>query len=189
VKDKIVEQSILFFEKKGFSETSIQDIVDALGVTKGTFYYYFSSKEQLLMDIHLRYLQELLNLQQQIIDDQSKDCKTKLLNCVQVLIKQVKSNGQEARVYFREMRNLQEENLFEIKKMRDQVRFHFQKVIEMGMKSGEFRDDLLPDMVALGILGMCNWSYFWFDPNSTVTEDELIQTYIEIALHGIGAKK
>lgn len=51
MKDKIVEQSVLLFEKEGFSHTSIQDIVDELGVTKGTFYYYFSSKEQLLMEI------------------------------------------------------------------------------------------------------------------------------------------
>ena len=60
VKEKITAQSIRLFEKKGFTETSIQDIVDSLGVTKGTFYYYFSSKEELLMDIHLGYIDELL---------------------------------------------------------------------------------------------------------------------------------
>ncbi len=51
MKEKIIEKAIELFEKKGFSTTSIQDIVDELGVTKGSFYYYFSSKEQLLMDI------------------------------------------------------------------------------------------------------------------------------------------
>ena len=38
MKEKITEQSVKLFQEKGFSETSIQDIVDLLGVTKGTFY-------------------------------------------------------------------------------------------------------------------------------------------------------
>ena len=55
VKEKITEQSIRLFEKKGFSETSIQDIVDSLGVTKGTFYYYFSGSNSLIFgNNHIR---------------------------------------------------------------------------------------------------------------------------------------
>ena len=46
MKQKIKNTSISLFEQKGFAETSIQDIVDSLGVTKGTFYYYFASKEE-----------------------------------------------------------------------------------------------------------------------------------------------
>lgn len=188
MKNKIMLQSIELFEKKGFKETSIQDIVDALGVTKGTFYYYFSSKQQLLMDIHLMYIQDLLNQQEKILLEDSKDCKTKLRDCIQLLIKQIRTNGQEASVYMREMRNLLEEDLQKIKNMRDEFRFNFQKIVELGMESGEFRKELRPDMTALGLLGMCNWSYFWYDPDGVVPEDELIDIYIEIALNGISSK-
>src|SRR5699024_11597620 len=69
IKEEITKHSIQLFEKKGFSQTSIQDIVDVLDVTKGTFYYYFSSKEQLLMDIHLQYIDNLLSRQQMIFED------------------------------------------------------------------------------------------------------------------------
>lgn len=40
----------LFFEK-GFAETSIQDILDALSISKGGFYHYFDSKNALLEEI------------------------------------------------------------------------------------------------------------------------------------------
>ena len=36
------------FEKKGFEETSVDDIVARMGVAKGLFYYYFESKDVLL---------------------------------------------------------------------------------------------------------------------------------------------
>jgi AcrR family transcriptional regulator len=185
VKHKIVEQSIQLFQSKGFSETSIQDIVDALGVTKGTFYYYFDSKEQLLMDIHSKYIDELLMKQQEIMADPNKNCKTKLFENMELLIKQIKTHGHQARVFFREMRNLNEDNLTVIKKKREEFRLNLQKIIESGMESGEFRKDLRADMVTFGILGMCNWSYNWFNPNGPVSDHELTETYLEIVLHGI----
>lgn len=36
------------FYSKGYERTTVRDIVDALGVAKGTFYYYFDSKQQIL---------------------------------------------------------------------------------------------------------------------------------------------
>jgi AcrR family transcriptional regulator len=37
----------LFFEK-GYEKTSVKDIIEKVGVAKGTFYHYFKSKEDLL---------------------------------------------------------------------------------------------------------------------------------------------
>jgi AcrR family transcriptional regulator len=46
------------FAERGYHPTSVSDIVDSLGVGKGVFYWYFSSKEELLgeilRDAHLR---------------------------------------------------------------------------------------------------------------------------------------
>ncbi|MGE5703956.1 MAG: TetR/AcrR family transcriptional regulator [Clostridia bacterium] len=187
MKDKVVAVSIALFEKKGFSETSIQDIVDELGLTKGTFYHYYSSKEQLLMDIHLRYIEDLLQAAQQIVDDPDSESVAKLQAIIRLLIKQIRTNGQEGSVFFREMRNLTGDNFQQIKVKRDQFRFHFQTIIEQGMETGAFRRDLRADMVALGLLGMCNWSYSWFDPEGAVNEDELSAIYMEMALKGIQA--
>ena len=38
---------VLFFSK-GYEKTSINDIVKAVGVAKGLFYYYFDSKQAIL---------------------------------------------------------------------------------------------------------------------------------------------
>ena len=43
----------LFFEK-GYDATSVQDILDALGLSKGGFYHYFDAKDTLLREICLR---------------------------------------------------------------------------------------------------------------------------------------
>jgi AcrR family transcriptional regulator len=46
---KIIEAGISLFAKKGYSSTSIQEIVDACGISKGAFYLYFKSKEALML--------------------------------------------------------------------------------------------------------------------------------------------
>nr|WP_108025311.1 TetR/AcrR family transcriptional regulator [Melghirimyces profundicolus] len=185
MKKKIIEQSIQLFEMKGFSETSIQDVVEALGVTKGTFYYYFSSKEQLLREIHLMYIDGLLKLQEQIMENPGTRYQTKLYETVKLLITQIKVTGRPARVFHREMRHLKPESASMVKQKRKLFRLNIQKIIESGMEHGEFRQDLRADLVAFAILGMCNWSYNWFDPNGPVTDEELVETYMETLLNGI----
>ncbi|MFZ3577112.1 TetR/AcrR family transcriptional regulator [Virgibacillus sp. DJP39] len=189
MKDKLTEQSILLFEKKGFSETSIQDIVNSLGVTKGTFYYYFESKEQLLMDIHDDYITNLLARQHRIIDNENLKHKEKLMGIIHLLITDIAEKGPSARVFFREVRNLTSGNIESIKQKRNQFRLNIEKVVSEGSIHGEFREDLRPDMLAFAILGVTNWSYNWYKTTGDVAPEELVQIYSDMILTGIASSK
>jgi AcrR family transcriptional regulator len=185
VKEKIIRTSISLFEKQGFSETSIQDIVDQVGVTKGAFYYHFTSKEELLLGIHIRFIDSILRQQKQILEDKLKTCKEKLHQVVMMLIQNIESNGALARVFFRELRNLNEENLPDILRKREEFRIGIQELIEMGIANKEFRSDLRADMAAFGILGMCNWGYMWFNPDGEVKAEELASIFVDMILNGL----
>jgi len=47
-KNEIIDAAQSFFFKKGYENTTVQDIIDALDIAKGTFYHYFLSKDKLL---------------------------------------------------------------------------------------------------------------------------------------------
>jgi AcrR family transcriptional regulator len=49
-KEHIIDKAIEFFSNNGFTGTRIDDVTDALGIAKGTFYLYFKSKKELLID-------------------------------------------------------------------------------------------------------------------------------------------
>lgn len=93
MKEKLTNISVALFENKDFSQTSIQDIVNELQVTKGTFYYYFPSKKKLLMDIHLDYITHLLNRQELIINNKEKSCNEKLEEIIEMLILDITDKG------------------------------------------------------------------------------------------------
>ncbi|MCM3005346.1 TetR/AcrR family transcriptional regulator [Priestia koreensis] len=185
MKDRIFEKSIMLFGEKGFKETSIQDIVDALEVTKGTFYYYFTSKEEVLMEIHLHYINKLLEKQKDILQDSSKQWKTKLYDLVYITIQGIEREGLSAKVFFREMKHLKDENLEKIVQKRDEFRLHFQTVLEEGVRAGEFKQDLDVSVTTLAILGMTNWSYFWFEPGGRLNEEGVSTVFLKLILEGI----
>jgi TetR/AcrR family transcriptional regulator, cholesterol catabolism regulator len=185
MRGKIIKESIDLFDRKGFSKTSIQDIVDTLGVTKGTFYYYFDSKQELLRDIHLSYIQELLEEQQVILKDSSLSHIEKLNRQIYLIISRIGTSGKSARVFNREMRHLETDQIQQVNSIRREYRINFQKVIEDGIEKGVFRSDLRSDIVTFGILGMVNRSYNWFDPDGEVVEEELVNIYMELIVNGL----
>ena len=51
LKEKIIHESLKLFSLKGFTSTSIQDILAAANTSKGGFYNHFSSKEDLFYQV------------------------------------------------------------------------------------------------------------------------------------------
>ncbi|SHG18534.1 TetR/AcrR family transcriptional regulator [Ornithinibacillus halophilus] len=56
-KQQIIDAALKLFVNKGFSKTSIQDIINEANIAKGTFYNYFVSKNECLMAI-LEFVEE-----------------------------------------------------------------------------------------------------------------------------------
>lgn len=188
MKAEIKQESILLFEKKGFSETSIQDIVEALGVTKGTFYYYFQSKEELLMDIHLGYIDDLLERQEKIMQE-GLDSRGQLIRIVELLIGDIEEHGPSGRVFFREMRHLGEANAEEVKDKRERFRLEIEALIRRGVQAREFRREIRADMAAFAILGVTNWSYQWFNPGGGIPAGQLAEIFSDMILNGMAEKE
>lgn len=46
--EKILEVSLSLFNEKGYEKTTIQDIVNALGMSKGAIYHHFKSKDEII---------------------------------------------------------------------------------------------------------------------------------------------
>jgi AcrR family transcriptional regulator len=60
MKERIVRESIRLFLRTSYKGTTIQQITDALGITKGAFYWHFKSKYELLETIIDKYESEFL---------------------------------------------------------------------------------------------------------------------------------
>ena len=59
LKEQLVDRSAAVFLERGFNAASVNDIVQAAGVPKGSFYNHFASKEALAVEVLGRYVDDL----------------------------------------------------------------------------------------------------------------------------------
>jgi TetR/AcrR family transcriptional repressor of nem operon len=69
VKGKLIEAGLATLHIQGFNGCSIQDITEAAGVPKGSFFNHFKSKEALALEVHNRYCE---NFRMEMLFDVSK---------------------------------------------------------------------------------------------------------------------
>jgi AcrR family transcriptional regulator len=67
-REQIIETSLRLFAETGYHGTTVGDVCDALGVGKGVFYWYFSSKEDLFTELIQDTLYSLRRAQQAAIE-------------------------------------------------------------------------------------------------------------------------
>ncbi|UCG25723.1 MAG: TetR/AcrR family transcriptional regulator [Chloroflexota bacterium] len=74
---EILDTAQQLFLQKGYEQTSIQDIIDVIGIAKGTFYHYFDSKSQLLNELIGRMLNQTVQMVEPIVRDENLDALEK----------------------------------------------------------------------------------------------------------------
>src|SRR6476620_7632708 len=68
IRERLFRSALALFAKKGFAETTVEDITEAADVGKGTFFNYFPSKEHILTafgEMQLAKLEHVVNEAQQ----------------------------------------------------------------------------------------------------------------------------
>jgi TetR/AcrR family fatty acid metabolism transcriptional regulator len=61
VRERIIEASTRLFLAKGYRGTSVKEITEAAGIGRGTLYWYFKSKDEILITIFERFDTQLLD--------------------------------------------------------------------------------------------------------------------------------
>ena len=77
---EILDKSQMLFLTKGYAKTTINDILSQVEIAKGTFYYYYKSKEEVLDAIVSRVVDEGITKARQIIDNKNLAVEEKLLH-------------------------------------------------------------------------------------------------------------
>ncbi len=77
--EKIVDVSIKLFIEKGYKQTIIQDILDALNLSKGGLYHHFKSKEEILEAVKEKRAQYAADMLRELIQStKATNAKEKL---------------------------------------------------------------------------------------------------------------
>ncbi len=147
-------KSILFncgkelFSRNGFKDTNVSDITKTSGIGTGTFYNYFSSKEELFMEI---YLEENEKLKKKIMKsvNMDQDPGSVVKELMLLNLKGMKSNPILKEWYNKEV-SLKIENYFREQKGLNGLDFMYQdffEIIKKWQEEGKIRNDIDSTMI------------------------------------------
>lgn len=185
--DEIREAAARIFHEKGYDATSIQDIADAVGILKGSLYYYIDTKEDLLFDVikgaHERGLQQL-DAWQRSSPSPARRLRAAIEGHVESNLGDLAAVG----VFFHDFRSLSPGRRAEIVQDRDVYDHNLRDLIVEGQAAGEFDPALDPRLAVMAILGMMNWVYQWYRPDGPLSPDEVARAFADLALGGLSVR-
>ncbi len=78
-KQEFLQAALDLFAKRGYEDTSVQDIIGAVGVTKGSFYYYFKSKEDVVDELLGGFRTDIHQILTEVLADGNLDPRQKVV--------------------------------------------------------------------------------------------------------------
>jgi AcrR family transcriptional regulator len=181
---EIVEAAARVFHEKGYESTSIQDIADAVGILKGSLYYYITSKEDLLFEI-IRGVHEEALKNLELTRELDGDALQKIRAFVVVHLTHNATNLVKMGVFFQDFRSLSGERREIIVKERDLYDHFLRDLIRQGQEQKIICPDIDPKLAAITVLGMMNWIYQWYRPDGGLSVEEIAAAYGDFVVAGL----
>jgi AcrR family transcriptional regulator len=181
VEREILERAAELFADRGFAGTTVQDIADALGMSRPALYYYVKSK-----DVLLERLVENLSINdaealEAIRRARSGDPVEKLRAMARQLATNAGSNPHQTQILAQSKHHLPggiaQRNLEAERSILQSLIW----VLDQGMRRGHFRQ-IEPRTAALAIVGMCLWTAWWVEDSAV---EQLTAQVADQAVNGV----
>jgi AcrR family transcriptional regulator len=184
-KELLLTAAVKLFSSQGYQRTTLQDIAQEAGLTKGALYHHFRSKEQVLRRVHDDMIERVLAESRPVLDADLPPTEA-LRALIRVHLQVIETQGDAITVFLRERRGFGPENWAEIKLQRDEITDMFVHAIAEGQRRGEFALTSSPHLLAFAILGMICWATEWFRPGKVAAVD-IADLYADMVLGGLVA--
>ena len=181
-RERIVQVSSGLFATDGFHATGISDILDAVGVSRGTFYYHIESKDYLLYEICRVQVDKMNAVARTVILSEGSPVE-KMGELARLLLRNISDHRAEWVVFFSEFGALEGEWRREILTAREFYESYWTQVLGEVM-SGRRSADLV-SLYVKGVLGMLNYTYLWMRPEGDMKPEQVAEEFVSLLLYGM----
>ena len=186
---EILSAAAKIFREKGYQRATIKDVADAVGLLKGSIYYYIKSKQELLYKIGITPLKATTEKLKEIVS-QDISPEEKLKTAIKTRLRAFDEFYPDILVFLHEkFDELSEKERSFLKKGQKEDEELWRKILREGIEKGIFRKDLDLTIAAQAVIGMCHWMYKWYKKDGRLSTDQIAEVFSEFALNGIYERK
>jgi len=180
--DDIVDIAVRVFLERGYDGTSMEDLARAAGITKSSFYYHVSGKEELLEHGVSRALDALFGVLDEpgAVEGRAVERLRHILRRMAMIVAErlpevallVRANGNTET----EKRALEQRREFDRAVTR---------LMRQAIRDGDVRANAEPGLATRLMLGMAVSVVAWYQPEGSIRASALVDAVEDLAFHGL----
>lgn len=172
VPQRLLSTATRLFAERGYDRTSVQEIVEHAGVTKGALYHYFGSKEDLLHAVYSRLLKNQRERLERCMAAESP-LQERLRTAAAEMVVASVENLDDAKIFFQSIHQLGPHKLRQVRQERQQYHERFRSLVEEGQRAGIFSTRTPADLVVDYHFGAVHHLIYWYEPGGPMSGEEI----------------
>jgi TetR/AcrR family transcriptional regulator len=179
---EILKSAAAAFRRRGYHGASMGEIAQALRMTKGSLYYYFKNKEEILFFCHDYSLDILLDVLERV-EAAGGTPPQKLRSLIESFVHHILDDLRGTAMTL-DFQALSAPLLRRVIAKRDRFDRGIRRLLQEGMDAGAIAPGD-PKLLTFAILGAVNWIPRWFDPRGPATSEEIGRVFAEYLVTGL----
>jgi AcrR family transcriptional regulator len=176
--------AVVLWAERGYHAVGVAELCRKTGIGKGAFYHHVESKDEILFEIHNRFVDPMLAYGRELLEQDLLPSEA-IRALGERLLQTIAEHRYHCAVFIREMTSLSPKRF---KLVRDKRREFEQIVfilIERGMASGEFRPEVPAFLATQAFLALHNYVFTWLRPDGRFNASEVAEAFDRIFLDGV----
>lgn len=187
-KEQVIRKAAELFREKGYAASSMRDLAHKLGIEAASLYSHIKSKEEILrnlcFDMATEFRKSLEEVEKKNVSASEK-LKLGIIGHIQVMAKDLTASA----VFMNEHRHLSQPYLRDFLLLRINYINRFKSIIEQGIKSGEFKENIDTKLSVMTLFSSLNWMPQWYDPDGAIDSVDIGQQLSEMLINGLKKQK
>jgi len=190
---ELIAAALDLFAERGFAGTKIEDVASRAGVTKGTVYLYFGSKEALLEAVVRETIVSEIERAERHVDEYTGSARELLVSYLRHWWHAVGETklAAIAKLMMAESASFPDLAAFYVGEVVQRGRRLLARILERGVASGEFRPVDVPQAVRVVLAPLLHasmWRQSFFQCEQMPLDVEAyLRTHVDLLMHGITA--
>jgi AcrR family transcriptional regulator len=176
--DEFVRQAAREFARRGYDQTTMQELAASMGLATGALYHYFASKEDLLRAVCDQLMEPLLVAANELTAT-SGDSERRLRELVRLWVAHVVEHRDHMLVFQQERHVIESGDRW--RSVRD-ARKAFERLVADTLAGVTTR--VGEPLALLALLGMVNHTAQWYRPRGALSPEEIADGYVALLLGG-----
>ncbi len=182
-REQILQAARDTFHTKGYGQTSVRDLAEAVGMSIAGMYHYFSAKDEILFAILEASVDRLL-AEQKAARNSAETPEARLRAMLAATVRVVVEQRAAIRILIDNADRLPPERREIIRAKQHESALMARAELERLQAAGKLRDVNL-NVATFALNGMANWIYYWYHPDGAVNPEVLAEQFAAIFFHGI----